>query len=181
MTEGFRYSDQEWSVVAKCLEPLTGDDWRVHIEFLIDLYLVGAEGTDPRVPKAAAAKACWSTIGKHARELQAALAALPPYHISHDELLAWQQTVAAMVDQAASAGEEFKKSKDGFKRSRGDNVVWLITKLLEFWTKRGGHVGKNLRSLSTKFVIAAAAKVIGDTVPDVRLPRAVTYIARLHQ
>jgi hypothetical protein len=71
----------------------------------------------------------------------------------------------------------------GPNRSRGDNVDKLFGDLFTFWVDRGGHVGqgKDTESPSTRFVMAAAGRILSKTVPDVKLPRAINDFARSRQ
>jgi hypothetical protein len=181
---------------------------RRSIEAIVHRYLWMTARTDPRSPEVAAARACWTKIAEHAQALNAALDELEAietqparslgYAIAvnpltpHTDYLALKRRIAAAARWAATMARGWPKSmrwsKDasgrpimttaGHRRARGDDVDRLIGDLLALWIRRGGYVGKGIGSPSTRFVIAAAGRILAGTVPDVKLPRAITDIVR---
>jgi hypothetical protein len=90
-----------------------------------------------------------------------------------------QQTTAAARWATKAAKGLFPKSARGSNRARGDDVDKLIGDLLAFWTKCGGYAGKGIDSPSTRFVVAAGGRILAETVPGVKLPRAITDFVRV--
>jgi hypothetical protein len=174
----FRYSDAEWRAIEQCLRKVTNEpaSWRLPLEFLIELYLGVLRRTDPRSLEAATARDCWNAISEHVRGLRLQFDKLAILQWPCSELPAWQSAVMTMAARAADELASFEKTHSN--RARGDNVNTLIKDLLAFWRARGGHVGRSANSPSTGFVMAAAGKVLANTVPKIRLQSAVIAIAR---
>jgi hypothetical protein len=182
-------------VCAYYCQPLVA---RAAIEAIVHRYLWMTERFDPRSPEVVTAKACWAKIAEHAQALDAALVDLEAvetgpvrsigYAIAanpstpHADYLTWKQQVAAAARWATRAAKgPFPKSATGANRARGDDVDKLFADLLTFWIDRGGHAGKGINSPSTRFVVAAVHSILADTVPDVKLPRAIVDFVRERQ
>jgi hypothetical protein len=177
--------------------------WRHAIEAIVHRYLWMTARYDPRMPEVIKSKARWAEIAKHAQALNAALDELEAietqpvrtlgYAIAanpltpHADYLAWKAQTAAAGRWAETASRGWPKSvrlkrdtsgriigtKAGPNRARADEVDRLFDDLLTFWHARGGRIGGGAKSLSTRFVEAAARRVLSDHAPEVRLPRAV--------
>jgi hypothetical protein len=95
--------------------------------------------------------------------------------------VAWKTKNAAVARFAARAARGHPKSlvvlakdakgrpikvKPGPNRARGDLVDELFAALLRFWVARGGRIGKGAESPSTKFVEAAAGRILSETIQN---------------
>ena len=173
------------------------------IEAIVRRFLWMVERTDPRSPDVIAATACWEKLTVHLQGTLDALAGLEAietqpvrtlgYAIAgnpltpHADYLAWRAQTAMAAQWAKTAGRGWPKSvlwkrdesgrvigtKAGPNRSRGYDVDRLFGVLLTFWIDRGGRIGKGAKSQSTRFIVAAAGRVLSDHAPEVKLPRAI--------
>ena len=124
------------------------------------------------------------------------LRALPSNRLitPRDDYVTWKRQTADAERWAATAARGWPKSlvwsdekdangrpvstKAGHNKSRGDDVDKLIGDLLTFWRARGGEVGTRIGSPSTRFVMAAAGRVLCKNVPGVKMPGAIIDLVR---
>jgi hypothetical protein len=180
-------------------------DDRSALEAIVQNFVFLANRTDPRTDSVKAAKRHWARIATSAEtviteieklealetrplaSLHIMLADNPLAQVA--EFAAFRRKLAALAKYAESATRGHLKSyvgstidgklivKAGPNRARGELVDRLFRDLLTFWKSRGGHVGRNSTSPSTKFVEVVASRALS-IIPDVKLPWAITDFVR---